>query len=133
MNEFLLLLDAIKEHFLFCLSFIGLLTGIQMLNTSSGNIFLILGIIPRKWYGLPGILFSPFLHGGFTHLLFNSLPMLVLMNVLLNGYLNFFSDYFPNCSIRWPSDVAIWQTGHSCWGQWLGIGLHGVFYFGLVP
>lgn len=91
MNEFLLLLDAIKEHFLFCLSFIGLLTGIQILNTSSGNIFLILGIIPRKWYGLPGILFSPFLHGGFTHLLFNSLPMLVLMNVLLlNGYLNFF-------------------------------------------
>ena len=71
--------------------FVCHLLGLQAfkLNTSSGNIFDTV-IIPRKWYGLPGILFSLFYTVG-LHLLFNSLPMLVLMNVLLlNGYLNFF-------------------------------------------
>jgi membrane associated rhomboid family serine protease len=44
---------------------------------------LILGITPRQWYGLPGIVFSPFLHANFNHLFFNSIPLLVLSNFLL--------------------------------------------------
>lgn len=36
------------------------------------------GIIPRSWGGLDGILWAPFLHGGFGHLLANSLPFLAL-------------------------------------------------------
>jgi membrane associated rhomboid family serine protease len=37
-----------------------------------------LGIVPRQLVGLRGIIFAPFLHGGFGHLLANSLPFLVL-------------------------------------------------------
>ncbi|OMH25842.1 rhomboid family intramembrane serine protease [Motiliproteus sp. MSK22-1] len=37
-----------------------------------------LGIQPRKIEGLMGILFSPFLHVGLTHIVFNSIPLLVL-------------------------------------------------------
>jgi len=36
------------------------------------------GIIPRSWGGLDGILWAPFLHGGFGHLLANTIPFLVL-------------------------------------------------------
>ena len=36
------------------------------------------GIVPRHIGGLPGILFAPFLHGSFKHLLANSVPLLVL-------------------------------------------------------
>ncbi|MEC4893491.1 MAG: rhomboid family intramembrane serine protease [Oscillatoria sp. PMC 1051.18] len=36
------------------------------------------GIIPRHAIGLRGILFAPFLHGDFAHLIANSLPFLVL-------------------------------------------------------
>ena len=36
------------------------------------------GILPRNIFGLPGILFSPFIHGGFVHLFSNSIPLLVL-------------------------------------------------------
>jgi membrane associated rhomboid family serine protease len=36
------------------------------------------GIIPRSWSGLDGIVWAPFLHGGFGHLLANSLPFLAL-------------------------------------------------------
>lgn len=36
------------------------------------------GIHPRSLWGLPGILFSPLLHGGFTHLIANTVPLFVL-------------------------------------------------------
>jgi membrane associated rhomboid family serine protease len=36
------------------------------------------GIIPRNPIGLRGILFAPFLHGGFVHLLGNTFPFLIL-------------------------------------------------------
>ena len=36
------------------------------------------GIIPRTLGGLDGILWAPFLHGGFGHLLANSVPLLIL-------------------------------------------------------
>ena len=36
------------------------------------------GIVPRTWSGLDGILWAPLLHGGFGHLLANTLPFLVL-------------------------------------------------------
>ncbi len=36
------------------------------------------GIIPHNFIGLRGILFAPFLHGGFGHLAANTIPFLVL-------------------------------------------------------
>jgi membrane associated rhomboid family serine protease len=40
------------------------------------------GIVPRRIDSLPGILFAPFLHASFKHLLANSVPLLVLGAVL---------------------------------------------------
>ncbi len=36
------------------------------------------GIIPHRIIGLRGILFAPFLHGGFGHLIANTVPFLIL-------------------------------------------------------
>ena len=36
------------------------------------------GIEPRTWSGLDGILWAPLLHGGFGHLVANTIPFLVL-------------------------------------------------------
>ena len=44
------------------------------------------GIIPRNYYGLRGIICSPFLHGSFTHLLSNSIPLFVLLLTLFVFY-----------------------------------------------
>ncbi len=41
---------------------------------------------PQHIAGLKGIIFSPFLHGSFEHLISNTLPILVLLTVLLNAY-----------------------------------------------
>ncbi|MCX6199023.1 MAG: rhomboid family intramembrane serine protease [Bacteroidetes bacterium] len=41
---------------------------------------------PHHKEGLKGIIFSPFIHGSFEHLISNSLPIIVLLTVLLNAY-----------------------------------------------
>ncbi len=40
------------------------------------------GIIPRHVAGLPGILWAPFLHGSFAHIVANTVPLFVLGAVL---------------------------------------------------
>jgi len=41
------------------------------------------GILPRTKQGLAGIFLAPFLHGGFAHLISNSIPFLVLGGVVV--------------------------------------------------
>jgi len=44
------------------------------------------GIQPRTWNGFLGIFLSPFIHGGFSHLWSNTLPMLLLGTSLFYFY-----------------------------------------------
>lgn len=44
----------------------------------SGGALLIFGVLPRTIIGLRGILFAPFLHGSFNHILANSIPFVIL-------------------------------------------------------
>jgi membrane associated rhomboid family serine protease len=45
-----------------------------------------LGIYPRDFVGLRGIIFSPFLHGSMDHLYNNSIPLLILLAALRYFY-----------------------------------------------
>jgi len=45
-----------------------------------------LGVYPRTFFGLIGIILSPFFHSGFSHLASNSFPLIVLMTSLLIFY-----------------------------------------------
>jgi membrane associated rhomboid family serine protease len=45
-----------------------------------------LGVRPREWAGLAGVLFAPVLHGNFDHLVANSLPVFVLGTAMLYLY-----------------------------------------------
>ncbi len=76
-----------------------------------------LGILPRTVQGLWGILFAPFLHGSWSHLLVNSGPLLVLLSL-----------FFLNARYRpWSSLAALWLL--SGFGTWL-IGRGGVVHIG---
>ncbi|MFT7475025.1 MAG: membrane associated rhomboid family serine protease [Verrucomicrobiales bacterium] len=43
------------------------------------------GIHPRSLDGIDGVLWSPFLHSGFPHLISNSIPFVVLSGLMLTG------------------------------------------------
>lgn len=60
------------------LRFVALIWVIQLLNWGLDLELGRFGVRPRELAGLPGILFAPLLHGGFAHLIANSLPLLVL-------------------------------------------------------
>ena len=44
------------------------------------------GVLPRKFNGLTGILFSPLIHSDVNHLLNNSLPVIILCLLIFNFY-----------------------------------------------
>ncbi|MGM9451856.1 rhomboid family intramembrane serine protease [Legionella bozemanae] len=67
---------------------------------------LLLGIIPRRVYGLPGILFAPLLHANFNHIFFNSIPLVVLSNFILINGLSYF--LVVTIMITVLSGIAIW-------------------------
>jgi membrane associated rhomboid family serine protease len=81
-----------------------------------------LGIYPKKFEGLRGILFSPFIHSGLKHLFNNSVPLLVLTTALF---------YFYN-NIKWRvlligtllTGIVTWVIGRPA----LHIGASGIVY-----
>ncbi len=81
----------VRDSAAWILGFVGLLWGIELINFAFGNRLLVFGILPRTLIGLRGIVFAPFLHGSFAHLLANTIPLLVLGSlVLLSGRAAFF-------------------------------------------
>ena len=80
--------------------------GLFVVTRLTSNRLLYLGIIPRRWYGLPGIICSPFLHMNYNHLFFNSIPLLVLSNfILFNGLRAYI---YISLSITLISGLLIW-------------------------
>ncbi|MEU8900995.1 rhomboid family intramembrane serine protease [Nocardia sp. NPDC048505] len=68
------------------LGFVALLYGIEGVDTLENGRLEQAGIEPREADGLWGILWAPLLHGGWPHLLGNTVPVLVLgFLVLLSG------------------------------------------------
>ena len=83
------------------------------------------GVRPRQLAGLPGILLAPLLHGGFSHLLANSLPLLVLGTVMLHLYPSSALKVIP--AVYLGSGVAVWLFARGS----VHIGASGLVY-GLV-
>ena len=57
---------------------VALMWIVFLATIATGGALLSLGIIPRNLIGLRGILFAPFLHGSFAHLLANSIPFAMM-------------------------------------------------------
>lgn len=94
------------------LSLLGLLWGIHIINWILGYRLNIFGIYPRHPWGFIGIFTSPFLHGHFNHLFFNSIPFVILASfVMLNGFPQFL---MISAIIIILSGLGIWIFGRKC-------------------
>jgi len=80
------------------------------------------GILPRDLIGLRGILFAPFLHGNFAHLIANTIPFLTLGWFVM---LRETSDFFVVTGITMlVSGLGVWLFGSAG----LHIGASGVVF-----
>jgi len=101
--------NQLKAHLPITIGFVVLLFGIHILNFLLGYRLNILGIWPRKPWGLIGIPFSPFLHGDFSHLIFNSLPLFIFSNFILLQGLHLY--LFVTVSVILLSGILVWLLG----------------------
>jgi len=69
------------------------------------------GIRPRRLDGLDGILFSPFLHNGFGHLIANTVPFLLLGGAIALGNRTHFLQVTSIAGL--VGGVGTWLTGGS--------------------
>jgi len=63
-----------------------LMWAVRLIQTIGGYDLSFLGIYPLKWQGLIGIITTPFIHSGFSHLISNSVPLIILGSALFYFY-----------------------------------------------
>ena len=66
---------------------VALMWGLEIVDTFLGGWLDGFGIRPRSVNALAGILYAPFLHGGFRHLISNTVPFMVLGWLVMLAYI----------------------------------------------
>ena len=67
------------------------------------------GIEPRRLWGLDGIVFAPFLHGGFAHLIANTFPFVLLGGAIAIGAASRFLTV--TVIVAFVGGLGTWLTG----------------------
>lgn len=108
-DQLTLLVSLTKQNFLQACFFVGILWLIHGVNWLLGMRLNYLGIYPRHLVGLPGVFLSPLLHGDFDHLFLNTIPLLILIDlILIYGQSTF---YLLTLAIIVQSGLAVWLLG----------------------
>lgn len=98
-------LDGLLYPFLF----VGILWLVKAIEIFSNYRFNQLGIVPRTPYGLIGIIIGPLIHYNFTHLVSNSLPLLILGIITFNFYRTIAFEIF--IWVYLVSGLCVWIVG----------------------
>lgn len=70
----------------YVLLFIAVLWGVRIIDSVLPIDLCQFGIIPRHFVGLLGLVFAPFLHANYFHLISNTVPIFVLLLILVSFY-----------------------------------------------
>jgi membrane associated rhomboid family serine protease len=121
--------QELKTHAMILGGLVIFMWALEIVDFLIGGRLNFYGIYPRTYLGLRGILFAPFLHGNFRHLISNTVPFLIMGWFVM---LREISDFFL------VSAIALLASGFGVWlfgapGS-LHIGASGVIfgYFGFL-
>lgn len=107
---------------IFPFAFVFLFWVVEIIERIFGLNLVTFGIFPLHMKGLKGILFSPFIHSDYNHLMANSLPFFILLAALVYYYRKI--SYRIFFLIYIISGVCVWLGGRPAWH----IGASGVIY-----
>lgn len=102
--------------------FVSVLWLVYFTEFATGLDFSWLGILPRSLNGVTGIVFTPFLHGSFGHLVSNTIPLLVLGGGLIYFYRSI--SYKVFLWIWFIDGAGVWLLGRDAYH----IGASGLVY-----
>lgn len=111
-----------KYSLLISLAIVGLFWAVKVVSDLLQIDLTSFGILPLRLKGLKGILFSPFIHASYDHLISNSVPFLILSFTLLYFYRNLAYRIFFLIYVL--SGICVWLGGREAWH----IGASGVVY-----
>lgn len=95
---------------------------VKVVEVAGNYEFYQFGIYPLHAEGLKGIVFSPFIHGSFQHLISNTFPVLILGTSLFYFYRNL---AIPVTVLAWlMSGLWVWVFARTSWH----IGASGIIY-----
>lgn len=103
--------QELRTHVIVLVGFVALMWAIEILDQfvfrlGLGRTLDVYGIIPRNPIGLRGILFAPFLHGSFAHLISNTVPFVILGWLVMARQT---SDFF------WVTVISAFVSGLGTW------------------
>ncbi len=106
--------NTLKTQILILGGFVAIMWIVQILNLFLfRNTLLIYGVLPRNPDTLRGILFMPFLHGGFPHLIANTVPFITLgWFVMLREIRDF---WVVTAVTMLVSGLGVWLFGSPGW------------------
>ncbi|MGD9591185.1 MAG: rhomboid family intramembrane serine protease [Candidatus Berkiella sp.] len=120
--------DTSRQYLPLLLKWLAVLWLINIANWYTGSKLNSFGIRPRRPIGLVGILLAPFLHGNFTHLLFNTVPLFCLGLFVMTLGVDYF--YWSTVIICLLSGFTVWLIGRR--GSHIGASALIAGYFGFV-
>lgn len=104
------------------LAFVFIMWLVKIIEWHFGIAFFTHGVLPRKFSGLQGIFFSPFIHQDFTHLSNNTYPLIILGGILFYFYKNLGWHIFA--WLFFISGIWLWAIGRPSFH----IGASGIVY-----
>ncbi len=114
---------AFHRSLLYPLIFVTVIWIIKIIEVSFGYSFSAYGVFPQSISGLKGIAFSPLIHGDFSHLFSNTIPLLILGSMLFYFYR---AIAFKVVIIGWiVSGFWLWIIGREAYH----IGASSLIYF----
>lgn len=101
--------DRLGPSVQFLIAFIVLIWGVELVDKFTSYELDAWGIHPRSLWGLAGIPLSPLLHGGFGHLIANTIPLFVLGIIIgIRGLRNLFD---VTVIIALVGGAGVWLIG----------------------
>ena len=113
---------ALLNILFFPILFLIIMWMVKLVEMMVGDSFADYGVLPQSLSGLKGILFSPFIHKDFSHLINNSYPI-----IILGGMLFFFYKKIAKQVFLWLFFIAgfwLWVIGRPS----VHIGASGIIY-----
>ena len=100
--------DSLKERAISILIFLAIIWGVYIADLLIPIEFTRFGLVPRTLSGLVGIGTMTLLHGGFNHVLSNTIPLVMLLGLLAGSRLRFWSVVFE---ITIAGGFMLWLMG----------------------
>lgn len=103
----------LRQSFKWVVLFVTVLWSIKLTDVFLGLNLVQYGIYPGEISGLMGILWAPLIHGSISHLMANTLPIIILGAALLYGYPKSTKIVLPVIYIG--SGVGVWLFARSAY------------------